>query len=243
MIINCDLGESLAAYQSGLDADFMGLVDAVNIACTYHAGSEYIILKTVENAIKNKVLIGFHPGFNDTQNFGRKELTLSEAQVKFLIFEQYEIFQKVVKPLNVRINHMKPHGALYNMSAQNQNYARAIASALFEIDPNIELYGLAESYLVSEGLKAGLKVKNEVFADRKYDKDRKLLSRELYPSAVLHDFSEIEAQARALINQEPILSHEGVYINLKAETICVHSDTPSGLEIAKLLKKIVSEKN
>jgi 5-oxoprolinase (ATP-hydrolysing) subunit A len=240
MEINCDLGENLEFLENGLDEAFMQEVDAINIACTYHAGSEYIILKTLENALKYDVQIGFHPSYNDFENFGRIDYELKTFEIKDLIFEQWQIISNVAFKIGAEIRHIKPHGALYNRAAKDQTYAKAIAEAVFEINPNLILYGLSGSFSILEAQKIGLRIKNEVFADRAYGTTGALISRNVI-GAVHSDIHKIEAQARAFYQGKAIESNDGNTLFLKADTICVHSDTLGGLEIVRLIKKIRNE--
>jgi 5-oxoprolinase (ATP-hydrolysing) subunit A len=240
MEINCDLGEHIEFLENGLDASFMQYVDAINIACTYHAGSNYIIEKTIENALENNVRIGFHPSFKDLKNFGRLEMELSFDEIKDLIHEQYQIIYPIAAKFDVNIKHLKPHGALYNMAARDIMYAQAIAEATFEIDPYMILLGLSGSCSISEGRKIGLFVQNEVFADRAYNSSGQLVSRNS-EGAVHSNIELIKSQALAFIRNEEIETIDNHMIKLKSETICVHSDTPAGLQIAKLLQQLIHE--
>ncbi len=241
MEINCDLGEQKSFLENGLDATFMEYVDAINIACTYHAGSTYIIEKTIANALKANVHIGFHPSFNDFDNFGRKEIKLSFEEIISLIQDQYNIIYPIANRLGSTIRHIKPHGALYNMAASDITYAQAVAQATWEIDSNLMIIGLSGSFSISEANKLGLKAQNEVFADRAYESDGHLVNRNK-AGAVHTDLELIELQARAFFKNDNIYSIDNELIKLDADTICVHSDTAGGIEIAKLLKKIKHEK-
>jgi 5-oxoprolinase (ATP-hydrolysing) subunit A len=239
--INCDLGENIVFVENGLDASFMKYVDAINIACTYHAGSSYIIEKTIENAIANNIKIGFHPSFKDVENFGRREINLSFLEIKDLIYAQYQIIKPIADRLGAYIRHVKPHGALYNMSAREEMYARAIAEASFEIDPNLILLGLSNSLSISEAQKLGLNTQNEVFADREYTVKGELVSRNI-EGAVHTDLEKIRSQTTAFLENNNLETIENQMITLKVDTICVHSDTPAGLEIAKLIFELRNEK-
>ncbi len=241
MEINCDLGEQILFLENGVDEAFMARVDAINIACTYHAGSAYIIEKTMENALKAKVHIGFHPGFNDKENFGRKEIQLSFEEIKNLIFDQYNIIYPIANRLGATIRHLKPHGALYNMAAANVAYARAIAQATLEIDTKLILLGLSGSFSISEAKNIGLSVQNEVFADRAYTLDGQLVARNI-KGAVYENMFQVEEQVRSFFEKTKVKTIDNTYISLEADTICVHSDTQAGLEIAQLLQKIKHEK-
>jgi 5-oxoprolinase (ATP-hydrolysing) subunit A len=241
MEINCDLGENLTFLENGLDEAFMHYVDAINIACGYHAGSKYIIEKTLETALENNVHIGFHPSFDDFENFGRKEIVLSFEQIKSLIQDQYQIIMPIADKLGAIIRHIKPHGALYNMASRNEMYAQAIAEATFEINPTMILLGLSGSYSICEAEKIGLSAHNEVFADRAYTAMGHLVPRNI-EGAVHQNMNKIKSQALALFQNKEIETIDNQFIKLEADTICVHSDTPDGLEIAKLLEQLRNEK-
>jgi 5-oxoprolinase (ATP-hydrolysing) subunit A len=236
MDINVDLGESLDFLENGIDEQFMQLADSVNIACTFHAGSDYIIAKTLEKAIENHCRIGFHTGFYDRENFGRIERELDTEALKSLVFKQYDIFSKIALPMGVKISHHKPHGALYNMSAKRPVYAAALAEATKQIDPNLILYGLYGSDSIRAAENLGLPFYKECFADRAYHNTGHLVNRNLN-NAVLVNEGQIKNQIKGLLSHSSFLSYEGQYISIKADSICVHSDSPSGLKIAKMIKE------
>jgi UPF0271 protein len=234
--INCDLGESLHFLESGHDEALMRFVHSVNIACGFHAGDDYILEKTIENALKYGLNIGAHPGFEDRKNFGRIEIELSENQIMDLISIQIEKLEKTAG----KLHHVKPHGALYNMAAKRTDYARAVAQAVANYDHNLILYGLSGSKSILEAQKIGLKTRSEVFADRGYHSDTSLVSRKT-AGAILKDSEQIKLQVQAFANNTPFLSIEGAQITVKAETICIHSDTSNALEIAKLVWEEVTQ--
>lgn len=225
MDINCDLGESTDFVH---DEALMQYIHSANIACGFHAGDAYIMQKTVENARKYSLNIGAHPGFNDRGNFGRTEMEVSPDEIRELIFRQLE----ALHTLAGKIHHVKPHGALYNMSARRQDYARAIAEAVYDYDPRLILYGLSGSFSITEAEKTGLKTRPEVFADRAYLADGSLAPRNR-KGAVLHNKASIQKQIHQLVKREPVNTLDGPPIRLKAETICVHSDTENAVQIAK----------
>lgn len=228
MDINCDLGESPDFLESGHDEALMHYIHSVNIACGFHAGNEQIARKTVENALKYGLNIGAHPGFDDRAHFGRVEMELEEGQLRSLIRSQLTFLSAFTR----KIHHIKPHGALYNMTARRPDYARIIAEEVYEFDPGIMLYGLSGSYSITEAEKAGLKTRSEVFADRAYLSDGSLAPRSL-KGAVLQGKAAMERQVRNLVNGAPLETLDGPPVRLKAETICVHSDTAGAVEIAK----------
>lgn len=237
MDINCDLGESMNFLLSGHDEALMQYIHSANIACGFHAGDEYIMKKTAENALKHELNIGAHPGFNDKTNFGRTETEISPNEIRDLISIQLEALHTITN----KIHHVKPHGALYNMSARRQDYARAIAEAVYAFDPNLILYGLSGSLSITEAEKIGLRTRSEVFADRAYLANGSLASRNR-KGAVLQDKKSIAKQILHLLNSTPVETLDGPPILLKAETICVHSDTENVMEIAKLVWREVNSR-
>ena len=228
--INCDLGESPDFLKNGHDEALMAYVHSVNIACGFHAGNEYIMKKTAENAAKHGLNIGAHPGFDDKSNFGRKNIELTKNQIIDLISIQLETLSRIAG----KLHHVKPHGALYNMAAKRTDYAQAIAQAVFDFDSNLLLYGLSGSASVREAQKMGLITCSEVFADRGYLADGSLAPRNMN-CAVLTDQEQIKRQVRAFVKNAPFLSLDVTEISVIAETICIHSDTKNALEIAKLV--------
>lgn len=225
MDINCDLGESMDLNH---DEALMPYIHSVNIACGFHAGDVYITQKTIENARKYGLNIGAHPGFNDKANFGRVETELAEEKLRRLISFQLEYLWGFTE----KIHHVKPHGALYNMSARRQDYARIIAEEIYDFDPDIILYGLSGSLSITEARNIGLRTRSEVFADRAYLSDGSLAPRQ-QKGAVLQDQASIKKQIHQLVKGLPVETPDGPPVVLNAETICVHSDTKNAVEIAK----------
>jgi UPF0271 protein len=229
--INCDLGERT---DTAADLALMPYVDAVNIACTYHAGNVDILQTTANNARSFNLKIGAHPGFKDRESFGRKTIIMSPSEIKELLWEQLALFQRIAGDFA----HVKPHGALYTMSATRQEYARAIAEAVFEFNPTLEIYGLSGSLSLQEAERIGLKAIAEGFADRAYTVDGNLSPRQ-HPGAVLKTKEEIGAQYLAISKGEPVLTLEkkpGPIV--RASTICVHSDTDHALSAVRWLNEL-----
>lgn len=237
--INCDMGEILKLHENGTYELLMPHIHSVNIACGYHAGSEYLIKKTIENAQKYNLNIGWHPGFDDKLNFGRLEIDMNETQLRSLLFSQFEIFFKIADTMNAEITHVKPHGALYNMAAKNEFYALNISKTLKEIDAKTVLFAQANSQLSEIGKNIGLKVKNEVFADRNYDDAGFLVNRQK-ENALIVESSDVYNHVFNLLKGE-ILTITNKTIKIKADTICVHGDSENALIIAKTLKKAIKD--
>ncbi|MBK6978792.1 MAG: LamB/YcsF family protein [Cytophagaceae bacterium] len=229
--LNCDMGEIEVFMKNGHDASLMPYLDSVNIACGFHAGSEKQMRYTIEKALKHNLKIGAHPGFNDSPNFGRKEILLSHKEIKNLITIQLFILSEIAEEFSVKLNHVKPHGALYNISAKNHEYANAIAEAVFGFSEDLILVGLSGSKSIEEAQKIGLKTMNEVFADRYYRTDKSLAART--GGGVIEDLNLIELQVESFLENRPVKTIEGTNIQLNAETICIHSDTPNALKIAQ----------
>ncbi len=225
--INCDMGEGMEN-----DALLMPYINSANIACGYHAGSAALMQQTVELALNYRVNIGAHPGFADKENFGRKEMHLSETALTDLIQEQVYQLKKIATSLGAGIKHVKPHGALYNMSAKNSELAKTIASAVFALDPHLVLYGLSGSHSIVEAAKMGLQTASEVFADRTYQDDGSLTPR-TEPGAMIISAEQSMQQVLQMVHQQQVTSVKGHAVNIKAETLCLHGDGAHAVSFAK----------
>jgi UPF0271 protein len=224
--INCDLGEGFPD-----DASLMPYISSANIACGAHAGSDLVMQQTIQLAITAGVKIGAHPGFNDPQNFGRKEQHLSDSELTDLIQSQVVRLQKIVQSFGVALHHVKPHGALYNMSAASPNIARVIVKAIKEIDASLCLYGLSNSHSIEQATAIGVNCCNEVFADRCYRADGTLLPRS-HPLALITNPEEGCRQVAQMVLHQSVLADSGIAIPVLAETICIHGDAPGAAAMA-----------
>lgn len=233
------MGESLDFLNTGHDEALMAFISSVNIACGFHAGSQEIMERTIENAQKYNLNIGAHPGFDDKTNFGRNEIDLPFEKIKELISEQLLVLDKILKSKRLVMKHVKPHGALYNMSAKNLDYARAIAEAVYEYNRELILFGLSGSLSITEAEKLGLKTYAECFADRSYQSDGSLANRSL-ANALKSDIQDVKKQTQSLVNGSAISTLEGKLIQLHCDTICIHSDTPNAIEFGKAIHEIVN---
>jgi 5-oxoprolinase (ATP-hydrolysing) subunit A len=232
--LNCDMGESFGAWRMGNDAALMDFVSSVNIACGFHAGDASTIRQTVETAINKGVKIGAHPSFPDLQGFGRREMKLSASEIFDIMLYQIAALKGICESFDGKLNHVKPHGALYNQAAKNAEIAVPIAEAVKKIDENLIFYGLSGSCLISEAEKIGLKTASEVFADRTYQPDGTLTPRSR-SNALIHDSNQSIAQVLEMIFEQKITATNGEKVALKAETICIHGDGANALEFAKLI--------
>ncbi|REH94867.1 LamB/YcsF family protein [Staphylococcus felis] len=240
--LNCDLGESFGNYKIGNDDAIIPLITSANIACGFHAGDENVIAQTVKLAKENGVAIGAHPGFNDLQGFGRRNLDMSPHEIYNMVVYQIGALKAFCDIQNVKMNHVKPHGALYQMGARDPKIAQAIAQAVKDVDSKIVLVGLSHSILIDEAKKLGLKTASEVFADRRYEKDGQLVSRKK-EGAVIEDTDEAIAQVVRMVTENKVTAISGEDIDISADTICVHGDGAHALEFVEQIRKRLSEVN
>ncbi len=225
--INCDMGEG-----AGHDEALMPLIRAANIACGYHAGDAMIMDRTIARCIEFNVAIGAHPSFFDRENFGRTEMQLPASAIYDLVTQQLIILQEIASGYDKKIVHVKPHGALYNMSAANPQIAGAIARAVLDFDPALFLLGLSGSHSISEARRLGLKTASEVFADRSYRDDGSLTPRSA-PGALLEDTGSVLQQVGQMVENGSVTTISGKTIPITAETICIHGDGAHAVEFAK----------
>lgn len=238
--LNCDMGESFGAWQIGNDAAIMPYITSANIACGFHAGDASIMRQTCELAIKHNVAIGAHPSFPDLQGFGRRIMQLSSQEVYDICIYQIGALYSITKTLGNVLHHVKPHGALYNIAAKDPAIATAIASATKAIDPNLILYGLSGSFLISEAEKIGLKTASEVFADRTYQDDGSLTPRNL-SNALIKDSKEAINQVLMMVLKQKVLSVNNVEVRIKADSVCIHGDSPSAFAFVRGLTQAFDE--
>ncbi|HSU80228.1 MAG TPA: 5-oxoprolinase subunit PxpA, partial [Candidatus Angelobacter sp.] len=191
--INCDLGESFGAYTIGQDLDMLKLVTSVNVACGFHAGDPKTMRETVAQAVEQGVGIGAHPGFPDLSGFGRRNMDLTPQEIYDTVIYQIGALEGFVRVAGGSLQHVKPHGALYNMAAKSESISNAIAQAVYDFNPSLILYGLSRSELIVSGKRVGLRVASEVFADRTYQQDGSLTSRRL-PDAMIKEDSMAAGQ-------------------------------------------------
>ena len=225
--LNCDLGEG-----AGQDAELMPLVTSANIACGAHAGDAAEMRTTVKLAQRHGVAIGAHPGFADREYFGRRELELPPSEIVALVRGQIEALVSIASETDARVTHVKPHGALYNLSARDTRVADAIAEAVAGVDDRLWLYGLAGGELLKAGEARGLRVAAEVFADRTYQADGSLTPRGR-PDALLTHEADSVAQAVRMIRDGRVRTTEGRDVSIVADTLCLHGDGAHAVEFAR----------
>ena len=213
----------------------MGWVTSANIACGYHAGDPIVMDRTVRLAIENGVGIGAHPAFPDLQGFGRRGMQLTPEEAEAFVLYQIGALAAFAKAAGAELVHVKSHGALYNLAARDRPLAEAIARAVARFSRQLILVGLANSLLVEAGVEAGLPVAREAFADRAYEADGSLRSRRL-PGAVLEDPAQAAEQVVRIVREGLVVAYTGEEVLVRAETICLHGDTPTAIEIAKTIR-------
>lgn len=238
--LNSDLGESFGAYTIGMDSEILKYVSSANVACGYHAGDPLVMEKTVKLAKEAGCAVGAHPGYPDLVGFGRRNLAATPAEVKAYVKYQLGALLAFTGSNGVAMQHVKPHGAMYNMAAKDEKLAAAIAEAIAEVDNRIILLGLANSKMLTAGKAAGLKVASEVFADRAYLEDGNLVPRS-QPGAVIHDKDVAIARTVRMVTEGTVETVTGKVIEIKADSICVHGDNPSALVFVENIRKKLEE--
>ncbi len=225
---------------TGNDEAIMPFISSANIACGFHAGDDITIDRTVLLAKKNGVAVGAHTSFFDRENFGRTEMKLSLKEIYDLVQKQIKIIKSIIAKHDILLKHVKPHGALYNMSAKDVTIAHAIALAVKDYDPNLVLFGLSESNSIKEAVRLGLKTKSEVFADRTYQDDGSLTPRS-QPNALIADTRQAVEQTLQMIHAKTVTTVSGKIIPVVAETICIHGDGDHALEFVIAINQALNK--
>ena len=235
--LNSDLGESWGAYIKGEDGDVLIIITSANIACGYHAGDPLVMTDTVKSAIENNVSVGAHPSFMDFQGFGRRRLIGdSIAEIERQIAYQIGALQGIAATCGASVTHVKCHGALGNIIAEDQEMADAVAKAVKSVDsnlivmPNMATARAADRY--------GLRMAKEIYADRNYLDNGNLVPRS-EPQAMIHDAEEATARVIQMLLDESITSISGKKISMKVDTVCVHGDNPAAVDMAKKIRDII----
>jgi len=231
---NCDMGESFGMYKMGLDEEVIKHITSANIACGFHAGDPNWMRTTVKLAEEHGVAIGAHPSFPDLSGFGRRTMNASALEVKNDVIYQMGALQAFTGAK--RLQHVKPHGAMYNMAVDDQDLATAICEAVLEVDSDIVLLALAGSQWVSVAEELGLRVGREIFADRALNTDGTLVSRSKEGS-VIHDIQEVVDRSLRMVTEGKAVAISGEVIDVEADSLCLHGDTPGAVDMAQALKQ------
>jgi 5-oxoprolinase (ATP-hydrolysing) subunit A len=233
--LNADVGESFGAYKLGQDGLLMPSITSASVACGFHAGDPGVMRETVALARQHGVAIGAHPSFPDLVGFGRREMRVAPREVEDFVVYQIGALAAMAAAGGTRLQHVKPHGALYNMAVRDAQLADAIARATVAVDRSLILFGLPGSELIAAGQRAGLRIAREGFADRAYTRDGTLVPRN-EPGAVIGDLEVVVTRAVSMARDRTISAVDGSRITLEVETICVHGDTPGAAQLASRIR-------
>ena len=234
--INCDLGEKSKLHSNDRDPELLKIVNSANIACGYHAGDKETMNDVIKISKINKVSIGAHPSFNDPENFGRERMNLSSSEIKKLIFDQYEILQKIAIIHGENVTHIKPHGALNNMACEDLELATVLAKAIKEINKDMIYLVPTGSKMQQAAKNLDMKIACEIFADRNYEDDGNLISRKK-PNALIIDPEEARKHVLKMVKNQSINCHSGKQIPCEIDSICIHGDNQRSLDTAISIRK------
>jgi UPF0271 protein len=237
--LNSDVGESFGNYKLGMDEEVIPLISSANIACGFHAGDPAVMRRTIAIAHEHGVAVGAHPGFPDLLGFGRRNMDASLDEIRDYVTYQVGAIQAFAFARGLQLQHVKPHGAMYNMAVQNPAIWEAVAEAVAALDKNLILFVLAganRSELEALGAKYGIRIGFEFFGDRAYNRDGSLVSRK-QPGAVIHDHQMVAEKVLKMVQEGKVVCIDGSEIELAADTICVHGDNPSALALVKMIRE------
>lgn len=234
--LNCDLGESFGNYKIGSDDEVIPYISSANIACGFHASDPVVMNNTVRLAKGHKVSVGAHPGFADLVGFGRRKMEVSNEEAALIVQYQIGALKAFCTVHEIKMKHVKLHGALYNMVAKDFNLALAICEGIYKVDPELIFLALHGSKMVDAAKSTGLRVASEVFADRAYNEDGTLVDR-TKAGAVITDEEVAIKRVIRMIKENKVEAINGVDINVKADSICVHGDGKKALEFVKKIRQ------
>ncbi|EAX48246.1 LamB/YcsF family protein [Thermosinus carboxydivorans Nor1] len=240
--LNCDMGESFGVYKLGYDEEAMPYVTSINVACGFHASDPINMLKTVRLAKKYDVAVGAHPSFPDLVGFGRRVMAASIEEIKADVMYQIGALWAFCKAEGVKLQHVKPHGALYNVAEKDVTTAVAIAEAIKAVDPDLYMVCLGNSAMVEAAKKVGVKYVEEAFADRAYTSQGTLVPRK-QAGAVIHDVNAVADRVLSMVKNKTVTAIDGTVVPISAQTICVHGDTPGAVEMIKAIRAKLEQEN
>ena len=238
--LNSDLGESYGRYTIGMDERIIPLVTSANVACGYHASDPVVMQKTVREAKKAGIGVGAHPGFPDLMGFGRREMAVSPAEAKAYTLYQLGALAAFCQAEGVKLQHVKPHGAMYNMAARDYELARAICEAVAEFDRNLIVLALSGGEMVRAAGELGLRTAFEVFADRAYEEDGSLVNRRK-PGAMITDEEEAIRRVIRMVKEQKVETITGKAIAIRADSVCVHGDGEKALAFVEKIRRALQE--
>ena len=231
---NCDMGESFGAYKMGLDEEVIKYITSASIACGFHAGDPMWMRRTVSLAEENGVAVGAHPSFPDLAGFGRRNMAVTPEEARNDVVYQMGALQAFTR--SKKLQHVKPHGAMYNQAVNDEALARAICEAVLETEPDMVLLALSGSRWVEIAEDMGVRVAREIFADRALNQDGTLVSRSV-PGSVIHDTDEVVERSLRMVTEGKATSLTGETIDVRADSLCLHGDTPGAVEMAMALRQ------
>ncbi len=233
--LNCDMGESYGIWTLGADEDLLKIVSSANLACGFHAGDPSTLRSVTHSAVSHGVAVGAQVSFPDLAGFGRRPMQIDPGELRDLVLYQIAALDGFMRVLGSRVSYVKPHGALYHVTVSDPAAAAAVVAAAAEFDSTLAILGFPDSQLLRAAQAAGLRPVTEAFADRTYLADGQLQPRSA-PGSVLTDSSQILERTLRLVETGEILAIDGSVIYQRAESICVHSDTPDAARIARVLR-------
>ena len=238
--LNADIAEGWGAYDIGNDAEMMKIIKSASVACGFHAGDPNTMHRLCMLAKQEGVSVGVHPGFNDLWGFGRRRIQMKPTDLEYMVAYQIGALQAMACYAGLKVTHLKAHGALNNMAADDENYALAIGRAIKVVDPKIIYVALYGSQMEKAAKKLGLPLALEGFADRKYDDGGNLASRAI-PGTVLKDPKAASEQAVRMVKEGVVVSMSGKPVKVKVDTLCVHGDEATGVVVARAVRKALED--
>lgn len=237
--LNCDLGESYGSFRVGQDEQIIPWISSANLACGYHGGDPKTMYQTVIMAKQFRVNIGAHPSLPDLMGFGRRVMQISPDEIYHLVLYQLGSLSAFTRVCGTKLHHVKPHGALYHMSAKDEHVADAIARAVYDFDPELILFGMAKSQSITIAKKYGLRVAEEIFADRTYQLDCTLTPRTA-PQAIIDNEEQAAKQVLQILTKQRVKTTTGEWVPLHGDTVCIHGDHPKALSFVKKLHSVLN---
>ena len=238
--LNADLGESFGNYTCGMDSEVLRSISSANVACGFHASDPLVMAKTVALAAERGVAVGAHPGYPDLVGFGRRNMTVSPAELKAMVQYQVGALGAFCRARGIPMQHVKPHGAMYNMAGKDPRLAAAICEGIAESAPELILLGLSGSCLIDAARAAGLRCACEVFADRAYEADGSLVARGK-PGAMITDEDEAIARVVRMALTGTVTAITGETIPVRADSVCLHGDNPKAVDFARRIRQALEE--
>ena len=238
--LNSDLGESFGRYTIGNDEKIIPLITSANVACGYHASDPVVMTQTIQRAKEAGIGIGAHPGLPDLMGFGRRSMAISNEEAKAYTLYQISALGGMCKAAGVKLQHVKLHGALYNMAAKDYELSKAICEAIYEYDKDLIVMGLSGSEMIKAANDCGLKAASEVFADRAYEEDGTLVNRRK-AGAMIEDEDEAIKRVVRMVKEGKVTSITGKDIDIKADSICVDGDGEKALLFVEKIRKALAE--